>query len=53
MVRAEPRKKLQTGKGNGVQLSVITENNMICEREINKLTDLQDWVSVLKHVPKD
>lgn len=25
---------------------------MICEREVNKLTNLQQWVSVLKHVPK-
>ncbi|WHS68287.1 hypothetical protein [Salmonella phage PKM.Hi.22.6] len=40
------------GANNGNALSVITENNMICEREINKLTDLQDWVVLLKHVPK-
>ena len=53
MERAEPRKTLIKGQSNSAQLSVITENNMICEREINKLTDLQDWVSVLKHVPKD
>lgn len=53
MERAEPRKTLQKGQSNGVQLSIITDNNMICEREINKLTDLQDWVSMLKHVPKD
>lgn len=52
MEKPQERLTLKKGVNNGTALSIITENNMICEREINKLIDLQDWVEMLKHVPK-